>query len=84
MLKADTALAMRQPLFGNTPELGQWRHGFMDFSVNAGRPGFGHDGDVIYQHSTMEIFPDAGLGVFISVNTRRGPPGCFRPCLRRS
>ena len=74
VLKADTALAMRQPLFGNTPELGQWRHGFMDFSANAGRPSFGHDGDVIYQHSTMEIFPDAGLGVFISVNTRRGLP----------
>jgi CubicO group peptidase (beta-lactamase class C family) len=74
VMRADTALAMRAPLFGNTPELGQWRHGFMDFSASSGRPGFGHDGDLIYQHSTMQIYPDAGVAIFISVNTPTGLP----------
>ena len=74
VLRAATFQTMRQPLLANTPELGSWRHGFMDFTAAKGRPAFGHGGDLIYQHSTMEIYPDAGIGIFVSVNTPTGEP----------
>jgi CubicO group peptidase (beta-lactamase class C family) len=74
VLRAATFQSMRQPLLANTPELGSWRHGFMDFTLAKGRPAFGHGGDLIYQHSTMEIYPDAGVAIFVSVNTPTGEP----------
>jgi CubicO group peptidase (beta-lactamase class C family) len=74
VLRAATFQTMRQPLLANSPELGSWRHGFMDFTAAKGRPAFGHGGDLIFQHSTMEIYPDAGIGVFVSVNTPTGEP----------
>ena len=74
VLRVTTLQTMRQPLLANTPELGAWRHGFMDFTGAKGRPAFGHGGDLIYQHSTMEIYPDAGVGIFVSVNTPTGEP----------
>jgi CubicO group peptidase (beta-lactamase class C family) len=74
VLRAETALAMRKGLSANTLELSAWRHGFMDYSVVRGREAFGHGGDVIFQHSTMEIFPDEGLAIFVSVNTPNGVP----------
>jgi CubicO group peptidase (beta-lactamase class C family) len=74
VLRAETALAMRDGLFANTPELGSLRHGFLDFSFVRGRRAFGHTGDLIYEHSTMEIYPDEGVAIFISVNTPTGKP----------
>jgi CubicO group peptidase (beta-lactamase class C family) len=74
VLRAETALAMRNGLFANTPELGAWRHGFMDYTFERGRNGFGHGGDTVFQHSTMEIYPDEGLAIFISVNSPNGRP----------
>jgi CubicO group peptidase (beta-lactamase class C family) len=74
VLHQATFQTMRRPLLANTPELGSWRHGFMDFTAAKGRPAFGHGGDLIYQHSTMEIYPDSGIGVFVSVNTPTGEP----------
>jgi CubicO group peptidase (beta-lactamase class C family) len=74
VLRAETALAMREGLFGNTLELGAWRHGFMDYTFVRGRRAFGHDGDVVYQHSSMQIFPDEGLAIFVSVNSPNGRP----------
>jgi CubicO group peptidase (beta-lactamase class C family) len=72
VLRTDTAMIMRTPLAGNDPRLGLWRYGFMDFSASRGRPSFGHHGDIIYQHSTLEIYPNAGIAVFVSVNTPTG------------
>ena len=74
VLRADTALIMRDGLFANTPELGSLRHGFLDFSFVRGRRAFGHTGDLVYEHSTMEIYPDEGVAIFISVNTPTGKP----------
>ena len=74
VLRAETALAMRDGLFANTPELGSLRHGFLDFSYLRGRRAFGHTGDLVYEHSTMEIYPDEGVAIFISVNTPTGKP----------
>ena len=74
VLRVATFETMRQPLLANAPGMGSWRHGFMDFSVNKGRPGFGHGGDLIYQHSSLEIYPGPGVGIFVSVNTPTGMP----------
>jgi CubicO group peptidase (beta-lactamase class C family) len=40
VLKAETALALREPLFSNTPELGPVLHGFLDLSAARGRRSF--------------------------------------------
>jgi len=72
VLKAATALALREPLFANTPELGARLHGFFDLSATRGRRGFGHGGALVFQKSTMEIYPDEGVAIFISVNTPNG------------
>jgi len=72
VLSAGAALAMRDGLFANTPELGTLRHGFMDLTFVRGRRAFGHGGALIFQHSTMEIYPDEGVAIFISVNTPTG------------
>jgi len=72
VLKAETALALREPLFANTPELSARLHGFFDLSATRGRSGFGHGGALVFQKSTMEIYPDEGVAIFISVNTPNG------------
>lgn len=74
VLRAETALALREGLFANTPQLGALRHGFLDFSFVRGRRAFGHTGDLIFEHSTMEIYPDEGVAIFVSVNTPTGKP----------
>ena len=72
VLKAETALALREPLFSNTPELGPILHGFFDLSAARGRRGFGHSGSLVFQKSTMEIYPDEGFAIFLSANTPAG------------
>jgi CubicO group peptidase (beta-lactamase class C family) len=74
VLKAATALAMREPLFANTPELGALHHGFFDLTFETGRHGFGHGGDLVFQHAKMEIYPDEGIAIFLAVNTPTGLP----------
>jgi CubicO group peptidase (beta-lactamase class C family) len=74
VLKASSALAMREPLFSNTPELGALLHGFFDLTAETGRHGFGHGGALVFQFSTMEIYPDEGVAIFVSVNTPSGGP----------
>ncbi len=74
VLRAATALEMREPLRSNLPNFGPNRHGFLDSTAARPLMGFGHDGDLIYQHSLMSLIPDLGLGVFISVNTPTGTP----------
>ena len=72
VLNAETALAMRTGLPVKAPQVAVWRHGFMDFTPSLGRPAFGHDGDLIYQHATMIIDPDDGVAIFIAVNSPDG------------
>jgi len=74
VLRAQTALAMREPLFANTdiPNFGPNRHGFLDQWNAAPHMGFGHDGDTIYQHSLMALIPDLRFGLFVSANTAQG------------
>jgi CubicO group peptidase (beta-lactamase class C family) len=72
VLKVETVLALRQPLFANTLELGAMLHGFFDLSASRGRSGFGRGGALVFQKSTMEIYPDEGFAIFISANTPAG------------
>ncbi len=72
VLKAETALALREPLFSNAPELGAMLHGFFDLSATRGRRGFGHGGSLVFQKSTMEIYPEEGFAIFLSANTPAG------------
>jgi CubicO group peptidase (beta-lactamase class C family) len=72
VLNTETGLALREPLFANTPELGARLHGFFDLSATRGRRGFGHGGALVFQKSTMEVYPDEGVAIFISVNTPNG------------
>jgi CubicO group peptidase (beta-lactamase class C family) len=58
VLKAKTALALREPLFSNAPELGAMLYGFFDLSATRSRGGFGHGGSLVFQKSTMEIYPE--------------------------
>ena len=72
VLKAETALALSEPLFSNTPELAPVLHGFLDLGATRGRSGFGHSGAVVFQKSTMEIYPEEGFAIFVSANTPAG------------
>ena len=72
VLKAETALALREPLFSNTPELAPMLHGFFDLGTTRGRRGFGHTGSLVFQKSTMEIYPEEGFAIFVSANTPAG------------
>ena len=72
VLKTETALALREPLFSNAPELGAMLHGFFDLSPTRGRRGFGHSGALVFQKSTMEIYPEEGFAIFLSANTPAG------------
>jgi CubicO group peptidase (beta-lactamase class C family) len=72
VLKPETAFALCEPLFANTPELGAILHGFLDLSATRGRRGFGHGGALVFQKSTMEIYPEEGFAVFVSANVPAG------------
>ena len=73
VLKAETALALREPLFPNTPELAPVLHGFLELGATRGRRGFGHSWiAVAFQKSTMEIYPEEGFAIFLSANTPAG------------
>ncbi len=74
VLRAQTALSLREPLFANTDidGFGPLRHGFLDQFAVRPLTGFGHDGDTIYQHSMMSLIPELGFGMFVSVNTTQG------------
>ena len=72
VLRTETALAMREPLLANAPELSPLLHGFFDLNSTRGRHGFGHGGALVFQHSTLEVYPDEGVAIFMSVNTPTG------------
>jgi len=82
VLSAAAALDMRQPLFRDRPDFGAWLHGFYEMPAPDGEIAFGHDGDLIYQHAMMTIYPKAGLGIFVAVNTPTGV--AFRGQLARA
>jgi CubicO group peptidase (beta-lactamase class C family) len=69
VLKAETVLSMRTPIFKGPAGFGDMRFGFQSFALPGDIEAFGHGGDSIYQVSSMTLIPSAGFGIFLSANT---------------
>jgi CubicO group peptidase (beta-lactamase class C family) len=69
ILRPETARLMHSRKFGLNPALNGMCLGFYEESRNGHRI-FGHGGDTIYFHSDLHLMPDAGLGFFVSYNSR--------------
>ncbi len=55
-------------------------HGFFDLSAARGRRGFGHGGALVFQKSTMEIYPDEGFAIFPIRPPAERSSTSFRTC----
>src|SRR5258708_12869148 len=69
ILRPETARLMHSRQFALSSALNGMCLGFYEESRNGHRI-FGHGGDTIYFHSDMHLMPDAGLGFFVSYNSR--------------
>lgn len=69
ILRPETARLMHTRQSGWNPAMNAMCLGFYEESRNGHRI-FGHGGDTIYFHSDLHLMPDAGLGFFISYNSR--------------
>ena len=72
VLKAQTLLDMRTPLFKGAAGFGDMRHGFQAAAMPGDLDAFGHGGDSVYQVADMTLIPGPGLGIFISTNANGG------------
>jgi hypothetical protein len=72
VLRAETALRMREPLHANLEGFGPIRHGFLDYRLPGCKLAFGHDGGLTLAHARMVVCPDLGIGVFLAFNTPAG------------
>ncbi len=68
ILEEATARQMQSPLFAPHDEVAPFLHGFYRSDRN-GQVIFGHGGDVNQFHSNLSLFPEHGLGVFVSFNS---------------
>ena len=73
ILEEGTARVMQQPLFRHSQGVNPMAHGFIDSSRNGQRI-VGHGGDTLWFHTQLEILPDHGLGLFVSMNTAGADP----------
>ena len=76
VLKQSTFATMKQPLPGNYPGLESSHHGLLMYDLGGGRTAFGHDGGLVSHISRLEVSPELGAGVFVSINTQ-GEAGAF-------
>lgn len=72
ILEQETAEKMHETLFTNAKGLNGFSHGFMQYKAPGSYTGFGHGGALNYFMSNMVMFPELGLGVFISTNSGAG------------
>jgi CubicO group peptidase (beta-lactamase class C family) len=72
VLRAETALRMREPLFSNLEGLGPLRHGFLDYRLPGCALAFGHDGGLTLAHARLVVCPSLGIGIFLAFNTPGG------------
>lgn len=73
ILSEATAEAMHRTGQATVGPLNQMMLGFYETSVN-GRRAIAHGGDTQWFHSDLQLFPDDGVGVFVSFNSS-GRPG---------
>ena len=71
ILDSVTARQMQSPAFRHHPDVNPMRHGFIDMSQN-GVEIIGHGGDTFWFHSTMALFPEHDMGLFLSFNSAKG------------
>lgn len=71
ILREETAKRMQSVLFRHADGLSGTAHGFYEMSRNGQRI-IGHGGNTRLFHSQLALFPEIGLGLFVSTN---GPGG---------
>lgn len=71
ILDPKTFALMTSDSFRNAPEANAVAHGFLTGRFG-GLRSFGHDGAAVYFYSSMTIWPEAGLALFVSENTDTG------------
>jgi len=69
ILRPDTAQLMHSRQFALNPALNGMCLGFYEESRNGHRI-IGHGGDTVYFHSDLHLILDAGVGFFVSYNSR--------------
>jgi len=69
ILRPETVQLMHSRQFINLPTMNGFAFGFYEESRNGHRI-IGHAGDTIYFHSDLHLIPDAGVGFFVSYNSR--------------
>ncbi|MDN5780817.1 MAG: beta-lactamase family protein [Luteimonas sp.] len=84
ILGADTARKMHTTGQVSVGPLNRMMLGFYETSVN-GHRAIAHGGDTQWFHSDLQLFPDDGVGIFVSMNSsgRDGATGHIRYALAR-
>lgn len=68
LLSPETAREMHTTLDAKLPPLNAMALGFYQ-QDRFGVAGIGHGGDTVFFHSNLSLFPEKGVGLFISVNS---------------
>jgi CubicO group peptidase (beta-lactamase class C family) len=68
ILKAETALRMRERLFAHDPKVDAMCYGFWELNRNGQRI-IQHGGDTLLFHSLLVLIPQQKVGMFVSYNT---------------
>jgi len=71
LLKPETAKMMHDYRLDVIPGLHRMALGFYEQNIN-GHRGLAHGGDTSLFHSDLTLFPDDGIGLFVSVNSSGG------------
>ncbi len=84
ILRTDTARMMHSTGQASVGPLNRMMLGFYETSVN-GHRAIAHGGDTQWFHSDLQLFPDDGIGLFVSMNSsgRDGATGHVRNALAR-
>src|SRR3546814_723486 len=84
ILREDTARMMHTTGQASIGPLNRMMLGFYETSVN-GHRAIAHGGDTQWFHSDLQLFPDDGVGIFVSMNSsgRDGATGHIRNALAR-
>lgn len=82
ILEEKTAKQMHDTALDMIPPLNRMLLGFYETNVN-GHRGITHAGDTQWFHSQLNLFPDDGVGIFLSVNStgKEGAAGPLRSAL---
>jgi CubicO group peptidase (beta-lactamase class C family) len=82
ILRPETVRTMHTTTHTVLPHLNRMALGFYETNIN-GRRAIAHGGDTVAFHSALHLFPDEGVGIFLSVNSlgRQGAAGAIRNAL---